>query len=77
MGRTYFGLALSSSMFEGDLIITRRVLSPEEVRRVVADGVDSYLSSTHKSIIRVLESRFGDFCRHSQNISSNPIEEGR
>jgi len=55
----YFAFALADSVFNGDCIITRRVLSVEEVKERIAQGVDSCLNPSHKASIEAMKSRFG------------------
>jgi len=57
--KTYFGFALADSMFSGNCQITRRVLSVEEVRALVAQGVESCCNPSHKATIDAMRSRFG------------------
>lgn len=57
--KTYFGFALADSMFVGDCNITRRSVSVEEVKALVAQGVESCCNPSHKSTIDAARSRFG------------------
>jgi hypothetical protein len=57
--KTYFGFALADSMFSGNCQVTRRVLSVEEVRALVAQGVESCCNPSHKATIDAMRSRFG------------------
>jgi hypothetical protein len=56
---TYFGFALADSMFNGDCTITRRVLSVEEVKERIVQGVESCLNPSHKATIDAMRARFG------------------
>jgi len=57
--KTYFAFALADSMFAGDCTITRRVLSVEEVKALVAQGVESCCNPSHKATIDAMRTRFG------------------
>ena len=57
--KTYFGFALADSMFNGNCTITRRVLSVEEVKERVSQGVESCCTPSHKDTIDAMKSRFG------------------
>lgn len=57
--KTYFGFALGDSMFVGDCTIIRRVLSIEETKSLVAQGVESCCNPSHKATIDAMRSRFG------------------
>lgn len=57
--KTYFGFALADSMFVGDCQITRCTLSVEEVKAMVAQGVESCCNPSHKATIGAMRSRFG------------------
>ena len=46
-------------MFAGDCIITRRTLSIEEVKTLVAQGVESCCNPSHSATINAMRSRFG------------------
>ena len=55
----YFGFALADSMFNGDCTITRRVLSVEEVKERVKQGIEPCLNPSHKATIDAMKIRFG------------------
>ena len=55
---TFFGFALSDSMFNGDCAITRRALSLEETKALVAQGVESCCNPSHQATIDAMRSRF-------------------
>jgi len=57
--KTYFGFALADSMFVGDCNITRRTISIEKVKALVAQGVESCCNPSHKATIDAMRSRFG------------------
>jgi hypothetical protein len=56
---TYFGFALADSMFNGNCTIIRRVLSIEEVKERVKQGVEPCLNPSHKATIDAMKLRFG------------------
>lgn len=56
--KIFFGFALADSMFVGDCTIVRRVVSVEEVRAVVAQGVESCCNPSHKATIDAMTSRY-------------------
>jgi len=55
----YFGFALADSMFAGDVTISRRGLSVEEVREIVGRGVVPCLNPTHAPTIGAMRELFG------------------
>ncbi|MCX6746208.1 MAG: hypothetical protein NTX00_04320 [Candidatus Parcubacteria bacterium] len=55
----YFGFALADSMFIGDCNISRRGLSVEEVKEILAQGIESCCNPSHKATIDAMKSRFG------------------
>jgi len=55
----YFGFALADSMFVGDCNITRRTIPVEEVKALVAQGVESCCNPSHEATINAMRSRFG------------------
>lgn len=60
MSKKYFGFALADSMFTGDVIISRRVLTPEQVREMARDGIlTPCLNPSHQATISAMRSRFG------------------
>lgn len=59
MKKTFFGFALADSMFSGDCAITRRALSVDEVRQLVAAGVESCCNPSHVATIEAMRARFG------------------
>jgi hypothetical protein len=56
---TYFGFGLADNMFPIACTLTRRELTPEEVRSIVADGIEPCLNPSHAETIRVMRERFG------------------
>ncbi len=58
MSRIFFGFALADGMFIGNCDIRREVLSVDEVREVVAAGVEPCLNPSHQSTISAMRSRF-------------------
>ena len=56
---TYFGFALADSMFAGDITISRRTLSVEEVKEKVEAGVTSCLNPSHAATIAAMREKFG------------------
>lgn len=56
---TYFGFALADSMFVGNVIISRMVISPEQAREIVSVGIISCLNPSHEATIRAMRSRYG------------------
>jgi len=57
--KTFFGFALADSMFRGYCQITRRVLSVEEVKDRIAQGVESCCNPSHSATINAMRERFG------------------
>jgi hypothetical protein len=57
----YFGFALADSMFAaaGDCVITRRVITQDEVATIVAAGVESCLNPSHEATIAAMRQRYG------------------
>lgn len=62
MAKTYFGFALADSMFaslENGTAIRRFVRTPEQVRELVGQGVESCLNPSHAATIAVMRGKFG------------------
>ena len=59
MSKVYFGFALADSMFAENCEISRRVLSVEEVKSLVAQGIESCCNPSHVATIGAMRSRFG------------------
>lgn len=57
--KTFFGFALGDSMFVGDCRIERRVLTVEETRERVAQGVESCCNPSHAATIAAMRARYG------------------
>lgn len=55
----YFGFAMADSMFNGECEIRRMQLSVEEVKVLVADGVQSCLNPSHVPTIKAMQARYG------------------
>lgn len=55
----FFGFALADSMFNGDVTITRHVLGEQEVRGLVAAGVESCCNPSHVATIDAMRQRYG------------------
>ena len=56
----FFGFALADSMFSGDCVISRRVLTPEQVKEMARDGVlTPCLNPSHQATIDAARERFG------------------
>lgn len=51
--KSIFYFAISDSMFSGDCIICRRVLSIDEAKNRIAQGVESFCNTSHKTTIKV------------------------
>ena len=58
MATTFFGFALADSMFRGDCVIRRRVLSVEEVRARAGDFTPC-LNPSHLATIDAMRQRYG------------------
>jgi hypothetical protein len=59
MAKFYFGFALASSMFSGDCVISRRVLSSESACKLLSGDFIPCLNPSHKATIAALAERFG------------------
>lgn len=60
MNKRFFGFALADSMFTGDVTISRRVLTPGQVKEMARDGVlTPCLNPSHQATINAMRSRFG------------------
>lgn len=57
--KTFFGFALADGMFEGNCNIIRRVLSVEEAKSLVEQGVTPCLNPSHKATIDAMRARYG------------------
>lgn len=56
---TFFGFAIADSMFRGNCMINRRVLTVEEVHAIINNGVRSCLNASHTATIAAMHSRYG------------------
>ncbi len=59
--KRYLGFAIADSMFPGDCIIRRRLLSVAEAKRLIEAGVEPCLNPSHRATIDAMNSRFGIF----------------
>jgi hypothetical protein len=58
--RTYFGFGIADNMFpSGTSTITRRDLTPEQAKAIIAEGVEVCLNPSHALTIGVMRERFG------------------
>lgn len=58
MAITYVGLAMSSTMFQGDCTISRKVLSADEAKQVLSGEIVSCFNPSHTATIEALRTRF-------------------
>lgn len=59
MNKKYFGFALADSMFTGDCEISRRSLTPEQVKEMARDGIlTPCLNPSHSATIDAMQQRF-------------------
>ena len=58
MKKVFFGFALADSMFVGNCNIDRKVLSVDEAKGLIAQGVESCCNASHKATIDAMNSRF-------------------
>lgn len=56
---TYFGFAMSDSMFSGDITAERTVLSVDDVRAALDAGVIPCVNPSHRTTLAAMEERFG------------------
>ncbi len=59
MGNTYFGFAMSDSMFDGNLVVEREALSVDDVRAAIDAGVTPCVNPSHQATLAAMEERFG------------------
>ncbi len=59
MEKVFFGFALANGMFLGDCKIHRRVISLEEAKEVIDQGVESCLNRFHTATVDAMHQRFG------------------
>ena len=59
MGKTYFGLAMADSMFPSESVLTRKGLTLEELKDLLAGDVEVCLNPSHQTTISAMESKFG------------------
>lgn len=57
--KTYFGFGIAPSMFPAICNIRKEVLSVEQAKEIIDNGVLSCLNPSHKASIDVMQSRFG------------------
>ncbi len=56
---TFFGFGISPSMFPRACAISKKGLTPEQAKAVIAEGVEACLNPSHKASIDVMTQRFG------------------
>lgn len=59
MSKTFFGFAVADGMFDGDCILSRTELTPDEAREICEAGVVPALNPSHKTTIEAMRNRFG------------------
>lgn len=60
MATTYFGFAVSDSMFNGDVVVTRKVLTAEAVKDMASKGeLTPCLNPSHQATINAMQVRYG------------------
>jgi hypothetical protein len=59
MARTFVGLALSSTMFEGEYLIARLVLGLGRVKHLLSGEIVSCLNPSHTATIEALRQKYG------------------
>ncbi len=60
MSKIYFGFALADSMFSGEQLIKREIISPEEVREMAEAGeFTPCLNPSHQATIDAAAARYG------------------
>lgn len=58
--KVYFGFALADSMFVGDCEISRKTITPEQVKEMARDGaLTPCLNPSHAATIDAMHARFG------------------
>lgn len=62
MGTTFFGFAISDSMFSGDLTVSRKILSSQEAKEIIKQGVTPCLNPSHAATIAAMGEKFGISC---------------
>ncbi len=59
MAKTVVGLAMSSTMFEGDVIISRKVISADQAKEIISSReIVSCFNRSHETTIEALRTRF-------------------
>lgn len=58
-GKQYFAFAIADSMFTGDVTVTRRAVSIEEVRQMKEWGFISALNPSHKATVEAMHEKYG------------------
>lgn len=59
---TFFGFAMSDSMFQGNVRVARTVLSSNQAKEIIAGGVSPCLNKSHAATIAAMKDRFGIQC---------------
>lgn len=57
--KTFFGFGVAPSMFPNNCSITKKGLTPDQAKAVIAEGVEACLNPSHKASIDVMTTRFG------------------
>lgn len=57
---TFFGFGLADNMFPaGESTISRRDLTPEQAKAIIAEGIEVCLNPSHALTIGVMQTRYG------------------
>lgn len=59
--KTFVGLAMSSTMFSGNIMISRKVLTVDEAKKRLSGEIVSCFNPSHTATIEALRDRF-DIC---------------
>lgn len=57
--KTFLALAIADSMFPGVCDITRRVLTIDEAKTLIAAGIESCCNRSHEASLVALKARYG------------------
>lgn len=59
MATTFFGFAMADSMFSGSVEVSRREVSADEVKAMLAAGYASCVNPSHVPTLEAAKSRYG------------------
>jgi hypothetical protein len=73
---TYFGFAVSDSMFDGECEIVRTPISPEMAKEIINNGIEVCLNPSHQATIAAMNAKFSIHCEIPAKAPRVQLERG-